>query len=835
MENDEKLSTNEIKTVQGKTMALIVALLMMTSMFAIFEVQSASATTPTYVFLYAKPNPVGVDQEVYISFWTSSAAPLTGITVTVSKPDGTTDTLGPFTEYSSGTGYTTYTPTMEGTYYLQVTVPAQNTTFPGSIITPETTVNYEGSTSVKEPLTVQSEPITPYPETPLPTGYWQRPINSMNRDWSAISGDWLMTAYDAPTANLRECPYNPYTTAPTSAHIVWAKPFIFGGIAGGASGTISYYSGPEYQQRFTPCIIMQGKLFYNVPTALDQNQGGSAQQGGVNCVDLRTGELIWHQNITVDMGQNWYFNSVNQHGIYPFLWYMGVSSSFAAGSLLDQWTMYDANNGLKVLTLQNAETASSAITFGPQGELLQYVIDGANDWIALWNSTVLFENIGFGVTEGLGGWWRPVAGTYNWTSGIQWNVTIPHVDDRIRAANINSWRLDMDSGVLLTTSSGTRNFITDVAYDTDTGQMLWAENRTWYEGTPDINRMGAIGEGVYTEFDKIKLTWTGYNALTGQKIWGPTDPVSAWGSIGHMAYGIAYGRFFAVGSDGIAHCYNVTTGKLLWTWKPYNKGFEAPTSFALLTIADQKLYLTTGEEYLGQPSARGNKLYCIDAVTGQGLWNVSGQYAQNSAVVAIADGYAMTNNCEDNQIYCFGKGLTATTVSASPKVSVYGNSVLIEGTVTDQSPGQTCLGIPAAGTPAIADEDMAPWMEYLYMQQPKPANATGVEVSLDVLDANGNYRNIGVATSDANGAFSFVWEPDIPGKYTVVATFAGSESYWRSYAETAFNVDEAPAATLEPTPAPQSAADLYFVPAVIGLFVAIIIVGVVMVLMLRKR
>ena len=121
------------------------------------------------------------------------------------------------------------------------------------------------------------------------------------------------------------------------------------------------------------------------------------------------------------------------------------------------------------------------------------------------------------------------------------------------------------------------------------------------------------------------------------------------------------------------------------------------------------------------------------------------------------------------------------------------------------------------------------------MQKPKPANATGVEITLEVLDANGNYRNIGTATSDANGFYSFKWEPDIPGKYTVVATFGGSNSYWRSSSEAAFNVEEAPVDTPEPTPMPASMADLYILPGIIGIIIAIVIVGAVLFLLLRRR
>jgi hypothetical protein len=140
------------------------------------------------------------------------------------------------------------------------------------------------------------------------------------------------------------------------------------------------------------------------------------------------------------------------------------------------------------------------------------------------------------------------------------------------------------------------------------------------------------------------------------------------------------------------------------------------------------------------------------------------------------------------------------------------------------------------GLPAISDDYMDPWMAYVYMNQPLPTDAEGVEVWIDVIDANGNYRNIGTTTSDLSGFYHFTWEPDIPGDYTVIATFAGTESYWPSYSETAFTVMEPPAATPGPTPTPASVADMYFLPVSIGMIVAIVIVLVLLViLLLRKR
>jgi hypothetical protein len=208
------------------------------------------------------------------------------------------------------------------------------------------------------------------------------------------------------------------------------------------------------------------------------------------------------------------------------------------------------------------------------------------------------------------------------------------------------------------------------------------------------------------------------------------------------------------------------------------------------------------------------------------LWDIYGWFQAGGPVGA--DGYMAAVNGYDMQLYCFGKGQTATTVSASPEVSIHGSSVLIKGKVTDQSPG-------AKDTPAISDASMSQWMEYLYMQKQKPSNATGVEVTLDVIDANGNYRPIGVTTSDTDGFYSFEWTPDIEGKYTVIAKFEGSESYWPSQAETAFVANDA-----APTPTAQPAialppTEMYIAAGVAAIIIAIAIGFTVTILVLRKR
>jgi hypothetical protein len=199
----------------------------------------------------------------------------------------------------------------------------------------------------------------------------------------------------------------------------------------------------------------------------------------------------------------------------------------------------------------------------------------------------------------------------------------------------------------------------------------------------------------------------------------------------------------------------------------------------------------------------------------------------------------MAFNSYDSRIYTFGRGPSKTTITA-PDVAVTTNTpITLTGSVTDLAAGtqqdQVASNYPN-GLPCVSDESMSGWMEYVYMQQPKPSDTKGVPVRIDVIDENNNYRTIGTATSDASGKFGFTWTPDIPGDFTVIATFEGSESYYSSYDEAFFTAVEAPQATAEPTQPPASLADQYLLPATGGIIAAIAIVGIVLALiMLRKK
>jgi hypothetical protein len=339
--------------------------------------------------------------------------------------------------------------------------------------------------------------------------------------------------------------------------------------------------------------------------------------------------------------------------------------------------------------------------------------------------------------------------------------------------------------------------------------------------------MGPASEedGVFTIRASQTMNWWGFSLDDGRYLWGPTDSQVAWDSlVGTQGY-IAYGKLYAGGYGGILYCYDVKTGAPLWTYRvadPYylEAKWGGNYNVANMLFADGKVYVFSGEHSPDDPKERGSLLRCVDAQNGQELWTIPFYDPSWATNPSIADGVLVHFNAYDNQIYAFGKGQSATTVSAPQTVVPQGTSVMITGTVTDQSTG-------AKDTPAIADADMTAWMEYLYYQQPCPANANGVPVKLSAIDENGNAINIGTVTSDAYGNYAIAWTPTSAGQYKIVSTFEGSKAYWSSYASTSLGISGSAA---EETTTAFSTVDIAIIAAV---FIAILI-GIVNLLFIKK-
>jgi outer membrane protein assembly factor BamB len=486
--------------------------------------------------------------------------------------------------------------------------------------------------------------------------------------------------------------------------------------------------------------------------------------------------------------------------------------------------MYDANTGGMIATFTNAMSVNFAtggtVVYGPDGAMYVYFLNGRAGWLAMWNSTKAIAAANFipDIPGSHVGFLRNKPGVYDWMAGIQWNTTVPVHTVMDATGPLFQAQQGVTGNVLIGAVESRATSYMEMGYSLTTGQELWVHNLDLDHYTASR----AYGEGKYASFNPNQRVWFGYDAATGAQLWTSDEMDYPWGTYGLSAI-IALGKLYATSYDGSVHAFDINTGKQVFKYYSGDDMFrETPYgTFPFYygpIVADYVVFAGNGEHSPSIPLYRGYQLHAFSAIDGSAVWTFPGWHV----IQAISDGYLVSYNAEDNRMYVFGKGPSATTVSATPKILAQEASVLIEGTVTDQSAGQI-------GTPAIADQYMSEWMSYLKRQQPIPMDAKGVTVKLEAIGPNGNTVEIGTTTSDMSGMFKKMWTPPSTGEYTIVATFEGSNSYGSSYAETAIGVVSV--ASTQTTETSSIPVDLYIIVATIIILIAI----AVAIILLRKK
>ncbi len=898
----------KIKTILAIVLLLAIVATNLTSIFTA-DAHTPSWQLPTYMYVSVAPNPIGVGQTVFVNLWLSCPPPTANaqfgdrwhnMTVVVTAPDGTKQTLGPFSSDSSGGTSTTFTPANVGNYTLQSffggqTLAGDNPSpslYPGQPASTAIGDYYQPSQSSPFTLTVQSDPITNSPLTPLPTSYWTRPINALNNNWYTIAGNWLGFGFGVfggvynATGN-----YNPYTTAPTSSHVLWTKPEAFGGTIGGEFGgslQSNYYSTAQYEVKFQP-IIMNGILYYTT------YPGSTTYPTSWVAVNLHTGQTIWTNDATnygggspehtaltssgavttLVNGQIFNYVSPNQYGALAYLWSAGVPDGVKTAPGTTAYNMFDAMSGKYILSVVNIPAGPfgiglSQITESQNGDLICYYVNSTNPAAATlvaWNSTkAIFQ---YGLDTGLvipgfplnNLWtWRPPQGAViPFSDGIEWTAPLA---TNISGAPITLSYSGMSSGVIFMQQYGSTGgfsdafqagWIVEAGYSSDTGQLLWgpvnrtepANTRVSFGSTGNGNTGSAIGDGVWVECNLNTETVTGYNLLTGAQLWGPITLPNAnpWTSLG-MSQIVANGTIYIWTLGGDVYSINIHTGAINWQYHTPSGGTDSPygveplwTSLGRGVVAGGMLILSEGHEF-APPLFHSAKILALNLTDGTGVWSMLA--FDVNGVKAVSDGIMTTLNAYDNQVYGYGMGPSAITVTVPAVGVTTATPITISGTITDISAGSQQEAVAAnfpSGLPCVSDASMSQFMEAVYEQQPMPTNLTGVPVTISVTDSNGNCYPIGTTTSTPSGFYSLTWTPTISGNFTVTATFAGTNSYYGSSATAAFYASNPPA-TQAPTAVPAqnlaTATDLmtYTAVAAIAIIIAVVMVGLVLV---RKK
>lgn len=786
---------------------------------------TTNVTVATEARLSFRPNPVGVGQTILVNIWTNPGTNVQRMhedyKVTITDPDGNEDVITLDSYCADATAWFEYVVDQVGTWKLKFDF--AGTYFPagqyykGYIVTNSSgeyveSSYYKPSSTGEQELVVQDESVSSWPASALPTDYWTRPINPENREWWVIGGNypWSGPATSSlfeeiyPDTNpywSNSYKFTPWVQAPNTAHIVWKEVGQVGaGLIGGDNGIYSYY--PERARPGTPSIILSGRAFqsYSKPGS------GTTAVTYWKCYDIRTGELFWERPL-------------------------------AAGESAPTAICYES--GLfSVAGADNRASLTATLVYIGGGHLLKYdPWTGAltyNVSIApLTTSTYYMNGYALGIQNLGGGNYRLI----NWTTtGSSTTLASRIVSNTTYALSsipsLQDWNTCLGATVSAVTQAGAWTGTKVTGYDLLTGEALW---------TTTVDEALFSQQSASADHGKVAVVtmaghWLAWDIRTGKLAW--TSPTldypwdaSGFGSYGTVsAYGLLYWSAYMA-----QYAINWSTGEIAWKYQytsvPYETPYSGYVSFrGYPIVADGKIYAYNDEHSPTAPVTRGWSTFCLNAITGEPLWNITGSLRP----YAVADGYLVGASMYDDYMYVFGKGTSATTVTAGPKAITLGESVVVEGTVLDQSPAQS-------GTPCVSADSMSTQMEYLHMQRPIDGlwhnlTMTGVSVSLDTVDPNGNYVHIGDVTTDAySGTFGFAWDPEVPGQYAVTATFMGDDSYGSSFATTYVSVGEAPTETPTETPINFDAINNNTTMSIAAVGVAIIIAIAIAVLLLRKR
>lgn len=793
-------------------------------------------TVETTAYLSFRPNPVGKGQTVLVNIWLTPATHVSkyikGYVVTIEAPDGTktTETLDSYR--ADATAWFEFTPEQTGTYKLKFEnpggyFPAGNYTIHAGAYHGTKLVDvytnftqscyYTPSSTDWQELTVQDEMVASWPSLALPTDYWTRPVQPNNREWAINLGDYPWYGpgggsnwpADTNTYTSAQYKWTPYVEAPNTAHIAWMKTDAIGGIIGGDFGQWSLTTGGG-----NPSIIYQGRG-YQVITKANPTTVGQANY--LQCYDIRTGKIYFERQmftgepsptaIEYDTGTS----EVPGAGASP----LGGSHSLIAFSN-GRLYKYNPTTGAMTANFSIAPLTTATYVMNGYAFGIQSITIGGVRSYRLINFTTLNN-------------YYSATGTSLPQIAIQSNITWPWSDIGL---------LDLQAGysaqaTAITPEAAGAYYGTNIkAASLTTGQEVWNKNvsETMYSRSCSVADHGKVAvlmmDGCYYAYD----------LNTGNLAWKSEAMDYPWSSPGFGAYSVqsAYGLIYREGYDGV-YAFNWKDGTIAWKFEAPANPYETPytdengtTVYSFNAggiLADGKIFLYNTEHTPSQPITRGWRFFCVNATSGEGIWNITGCMTPG----AIADGYITASNSYDGYTYVFGKGQSATTISVPQTAIPSGQSVIISGTVLDESPAQP-------GTPCVSKESMTAWMEYLHMQAQVPMDVIGVPVSIDAVDPNGNSIHIATVTTDMSGTFGYAWTPEITGEYKITATFAGDDSYGSSWAQTYATVTEASEAPVTPTAisfdAINSTVTTTVIGGVIAIIIAIVLVGL---LILRKR
>ncbi|MCL2359535.1 MAG: PQQ-binding-like beta-propeller repeat protein [Candidatus Bathyarchaeota archaeon] len=239
-----------------------------------------------------------------------------------------------------------------------------------------------------------------------------------------------------------------------------------------------------------------------------------------------------------------------------------------------------------------------------------------------------------------------------------------------------------------------------MALNAKTGTILW--------DTPTTGPMifsGSYSQGRFVRGGTDDNTLYCFNATNGDILWTYNPGTDGYFTVGTA---VGYGTVYALNKDGCLYAVDIETGNLTWSYPG-----PGPMLFpGTPTVADGKVYATTGQDAQFLDQVGGSEFACLDALTGSVLWKLSTEALAPRESVAVA----------------------------------YGNLYMIPGNVTtavDTISGSeyaTSDEIWAIGTPTIPTHDWPMW-------RADPSHSSSAPTGPTTLALNWKFQTQGAVSS----------------------------------------------------------------------------------------
>ncbi len=166
-----------------------------------------------------------------------------------------------------------------------------------------------------------------------------------------------------------------------------------------------------------------------------------------------------------------------------------------------------------------------------------------------------------------------------------------------------------------------------VALDARTGDVVWdTETKT------SMIFSGAYANGKFFRGGAHDNTFYAFDADNGSILW--TYNPGLYGGYWCTGVAVAYGMVYSLNKDGHLYALDESTGRLVWAYEG-----PGPLMFpGNPTVADGKVYATTGQAATYGEFNSTSEFACVDAYTGQLIWKLPIEAFAPRESVAIAYG-----------------------------------------------------------------------------------------------------------------------------------------------------------------------------------------------------